>query len=591
MTVMVNDLDFGSAVGGPKRNRQASAGGAKAIFPYKYPKAKQEKLEEIPRFAVGIYRGNVRLKQFRRSFDQTTINETIKEAKRWIRRRRFIDRCAYLVAPGVLAPSVLMVAFAWLIYPLIGKGILAVCGAIPLIGLAVAPPRKAKEAIVFALGRLKWTLNDFCRGWLVTGQTGSGKTVCITVMLHSVFKRVDDWGGLGCDEKGIYWETFTKMGKRYKRERDLLLLQTRPDGAPPDWKPPAKFNLLSDIRIPASLYARVIVDCAIAMGGGKEDKAFFKQQAELHIGKGIDLFRLVGHPPSMHQLLEMLTQKPALAGMLKRLVPKVRAGDAASMEIFNHFRSNFLSQPPEQLGGVQSTIYNYLGFFSNADIAEVFGDSENTFDFSYLDDGAIICLSMPQKYKTERQYVTTILKLLFYSHLLRRFDPRRPDQCPLEEDNLLICWQDEAQRFITEADGNVDQIRQARGTTVMAAQSRLSFVPVLGREKTEVTTLNLSNLVVYRAADNTCAQMSSHALGEHEIWKKSYSFGRNGQSINKTKEWQPIWPRQKLMRLKKFNAVVKHPEFGSQKMTIHPVDAYGKTPSWYNWWQRLYWSL
>ena len=563
----------------------------RSIFPFKYPKANQEKLEEVPRFAVAIYQGKVRLKQFRRSFDKTTINDTVDEAKAWIRKKRLLDRGAYLLAPMVLIPSVLMIVFAWFIYPMIGNSAFVMCAAVPLMALAIAPPLKATEPIVFALGRLKWVLNDFCRGWLITGQVGSGKTICITVMLHGVFKNVDDWGGIGCDEKGIYWETFTKMGKLYKRERDLLLLQIRPDGAPPDWKPPAKFNLLSDGRIPASLYARVIVDCAAALGGGKEDKAFFKQQAELHIGKGIELFRLVGHPPSMHQLLEMLTQKPALAGMMKRLAPLMKTQDVGAIEIYNHFKNNFLGQPPEQLGGVQSTIYNYLGFFSNADIAEVFGDTENTFDFSYLDDGAIICLSMPQKYKTERQYVTTILKLLFYSHLLRRFDPRHPDQRPLEDDNLLICWQDEAQRFITEADGNVDQIRQARGTTVMAAQSRLSFVPVLGREKTEVTTLNLSNLMIYRAADNSCAQMSSNALGEHEVWKKSYSSGRGGLSVSRTKEWRPIWPKQMLMKLKKFNAVVKHAEFGSQKMTIHPIDEYGKRPNWYTWWQRIYWSI
>jgi hypothetical protein len=563
----------------------------KPIFPYKFPKAGKEELEEVPRFAVAIYQGKWRLKQFRRSFDQTTINDTIQEAKTWIRNRRVTDRLAYLLTSSVLVPSLLMLAFVWFMYPLAQEVILPLCLVIPVFGLLIAPPQKAKEPLVFQLGRLKWVLNDFCRGWLVTGDTGVGKTVCITVMLHGVFKNVDDWAGLGCDEKGLYWETFTKMSKRYARERDLLLLQTRPDDAPSDWKPPAKFNLLSDQRIPASMYASVIVDCAAALGGGKGDKGFFKQQAEAHIGKGIELFRLVGRPPSMQQLLEMLTQRPALVGMLKALKQKGDAGDPGSIECYNHFKHNYLNQPPEQLGGVMSTIYNYLAFFANPDIAEVFGDTENTFDFGYLDDGAIICISMPQKYKTERQYVTTILKLLFYSHARRRFDPRSAEQRPLEEDNLLICWQDEAQRFITEADGDVDIIRQARTTTVMAAQSRLSFIPVLGREKTEVTTLNLRNLVVYRPADKTCGQMSSDALGEHEVWKKSYSSGRGGLSVNRSKEWQPLWPRQKLAKLKKFNPVVKHSEFGSQKMTIHPIDEYGKTPAWYTWWQRIYWTL
>ena len=79
----------------------------KPIFPYKFPKAGKEELEEVPRFAVAIYQGKWRLKQLRRSFDQTTINDTIQEAKAWIRNRRVTDRLAYLLTPSVLVPSLL----------------------------------------------------------------------------------------------------------------------------------------------------------------------------------------------------------------------------------------------------------------------------------------------------------------------------------------------------------------------------------------------------------------------------------------------------------------------------------------------------
>src|ERR1700736_3381043 len=120
--------------------------------------------------------------------------------------------------------------------------------------------------------------------------------------------------------------------------------------------------------------------------------------------------------------------------MLSRLDALAQAGNREARECYEHFLNGYLRQPPEQLGGVISTIYNYLNYFTNPDIVEVFGTEENTFDFSALDDGAIICLSMPQKYQTERRYITTILKLLFYTHVLRRFDPRAPAKRSLSSD-------------------------------------------------------------------------------------------------------------------------------------------------------------
>jgi hypothetical protein len=81
----------------------------------------------------------------------------------------------------------------------------------------------------------------------------------------------------------------------------------------------------------------------------------------------------------------------------------------------DHFIKRYLNQPPEQMGGVRETIGNYLQCFSIPDIAEVFcavGKS-NTFEFSDIDHGKMICVSMPQKYQRERRYVNTFLKMLF----------------------------------------------------------------------------------------------------------------------------------------------------------------------------------
>jgi len=157
------------------------------------------------------------------------------------------------------------------------------------------------------------------------------------------------------------------------------------------------------------------------------------------------------------------------------------------------------------MGGVRETIGNYLQCFSTPDIAEVFcavGKS-NTFEFSDVDHGKIICVSMPQKYQMERRYVNTFLKMLFYTHVLRRFDKTKDERA---DDNLLILWADEAQRFVTAAEdgmsdfNSVDVIREARATLVAAAQSSTSFIPPLGNDKAKVLTLNLRNRIIFKSA-------------------------------------------------------------------------------------------
>jgi len=45
----------------------------------------------------------------------------------------------------------------------------------------------SRGKVIVKLGGLKWTREDFCRGWLITGDTGSGKTRSgITPLLYQV---------------------------------------------------------------------------------------------------------------------------------------------------------------------------------------------------------------------------------------------------------------------------------------------------------------------------------------------------------------------------------------------------------------------
>jgi hypothetical protein len=539
------------------------------------------------RFQVDVCIHNHVVRSQRFDTGTASLTEAVDMASAWVRRRQSTDRFSFLISPSLIVIWCLLIATAWFLFPLVSWVSFAPFLVCLTASLACAPARRHRK-ITARLAGLKWDRNDFCRGWLITGDTGAGKTFAINALLHSVFQNEPDWGGLCCDEKGIYHETLVQMTKKYGRLSDLRLLQTKPDFAGDDWEPPATFNLLSDDSIPGSTYATVIVDTASALAGGGEDKGFFKTQAHAHIGRGIQLFRLLGLRPTMHHLLETLQYQPILRAMLSRLDPLAQAGNREARECSDHFLNGYLRQPPEQLGGVISTIYNYLNYFTNPDLVQVFGAEENSFEFSDLDDGAIICIAMPQKYQTERRYVTTILKLLFYTHALRRFDPRPPNKRPLSSDNLLICWQDEAQRFVSESDGNVDVIRQANTTTVLAAQSKLSFIPPLGtKEKADVTLLNLRNRIIFKAADRTCAEGSADFIGKKLIWKKSYTRGMGNRSTTRSREEEYRVKPFELMALPKFSAVVKHCEKRFRKARIHPIDPDGKIPRWYSWWKRI----
>jgi type IV secretory pathway TraG/TraD family ATPase VirD4 len=252
--------------------------------------------------------------------------------------------------------------------------------------------------------------------------------------------------------------------------------------------------------------------------------------------------------------------------------------------LLEHFRHRYLNQPPEQMGGVKETVANYLHNFLTPDIAQVFSPSKNTFEFSDIDRGKIICVAMPQKYQTERRYVNTFLKMLFYTHVLRRFD--RPQQ-QRQRDNLLILWADEAQRFMTaNEDGmsdynSVDVIREANAAVVAAAQSSTSFLPALGREKTKVLVLNLRNRIIFKAADEEDAQESAEFLGKKRVIKKTWGYSAGKANRSYAEQDEHKIKSHVLRTLPKHTAVLVHCERGFKRALLPPLEPNGQVSPWF----------
>ena len=455
-----------------------------------------------------------------------------------------------------------------------------------VIALLLFLPRPRRVA---RLKGLTWRRSDFCRGWLITGDTGSGKTTSgINQLAHQVFRNEPKWGGLCIDEKGVYWETLKAMAEHYGRSHDLIHLQIRPDNDF-KWVPPHRFNLVGDRSIPFSTYAKFVVDTATSLGQGG-DKGFFKSQAQTHIAHALELLFEMHQPVSLLGAYKLLSSQTDLATACEVLGQLLETPERTAL--VQHFDSRMTHQPPEQLGGVRETIGNFLQHFVTPDVAEIFcSERPSTFDFTQIDEGKIICVTMPQRFQTERRYVNTFLKLLFYNHALRRFDRQRNQR---EKNNLLILWADEAQRFMTASeDGTsdyncVDVIREAGATIVAAAQSTTSFVPPLGNDKSKVLTLNLRNRLIFRAADEADAVQSADFLGKRTVVKRSWGYtgGKRTRNYNQVDEHK-IKPHV-LRNLRDHECILVHCERGHRRVNLPPLESDGSVARWFPTWRRLF---
>jgi len=220
------------------------------------------------------------------------------------------------------------------------------------------------------------------------------------------------------------------------------------------------------------------------------------------------------HVGGMHLTLEsaheFLSSTPLLEKVMERIA-KSKTADAE--ELLDHYHDNFVAQPAEQLGGIKTTILNYLKFFTDPHIAEVFCPATSSLDFDDIDHGEIICVSIPPHYTVERRYINTLLKLTFYSHALRRFDKKPSERA---NDNLLILWADEAQKIVTASEDGmsdyhvVDVIREAGATVVAATQFYPSLIPPMNDErKANVFIANMANRITFCAADEDSANWAS----------------------------------------------------------------------------------
>jgi len=482
----------------------------------------------------------------------------------------------------VLSVGSALVAIALWLSGGMGRPVACAFALLALWALRCAVARSPRPPVILRLGGFEWDLFSFCRGWLITGQVGAGKTAgAINTMLWQVSKNCPTWGGLCVDDKGLYWETLSPMLGGLGRASDLILLQVRPENAGPEWQPVHRFNFLDDPHLPFSAKAKIVCDVAGGIGQ-RSEQSFFRMQAQVQMEFAFKALHCAGLPVTLENTYEFLSTDRLMHEIMEMVVKK---DTAEARSLAEHFQGNLLAQPAEQLGGVKTTIANYLKYFTEPDIAEVFCPKQSTFRMEDIDRGKVICVSIPQRYSVERRYINTLLKLAFYAHALRRYDRPIGER---SRDNLIILWADEAQKIVTASDQGmsdynvVDVIREARATVVAATQSYASLIPPMGDErKAKVFIANMANRITFCAADEDSAKIAADTLGKRKSRRRTVSYGSGKRSTSWTDEDKYHIEPHELRRLSKFQAVVQHCDLGFRKVRIPPRGSDGQVPSWY----------
>jgi hypothetical protein len=202
-----------------------------------------------------------------------------------------------------------------------------------------------------------------------------------------------------------------------------------------------------------------------------------------------------------------------------------------------------------------------------------------------MDKSHVLCISIPQKYATERHYINTLAKFYFYLHALRRFDLPEDE---MVQRTLLVLVSDENQNIVTTSEQGmsdykiVDRIREAGATIVAATQSPTSYFPAFKAKDKAMTYMNnLRNRVICTAADKEGAEISANLLPPIHVWERTFSSGRGGSGSSRKRVWKPPFEWGQLIRLKKFECIVQHCERGIRHSVLAPINEHGLIPDWY----------
>lgn len=455
------------------------------------------------------------------------------------------------------------------------------CGVACLYpAIATLGGRDAK--VVLRRWGLEWTRDEMCCHFFITGATGTGKTArAVVPIVHGLRETLPETGILAVDSKGALWKPLAAMAASLGQEESLRLIRVRPSHVSVErWSPPLRLNLLADASVPWSTYAKIIVDTATA-SGQRGGQAFFKETARDAIAHAMRALELADLPVTLANVHDAICISSETALLLERL----REASGPGVDEEEQYFKDFAAQPPEQRSGTVFTVANYLRPYTPPDIRQVFCATEPNFSLAEIDQGRLVCLSIPQTYQVERRYLNLLCKQLFFLHAFRRFDL---EPAEMRKRNVIVLVLDEGQKTtLVSEDGfsdhmTVDELREAGVCLISATQTPLSFYASFETErKADVFMANLRTQIHFRSADEKGAKILSEKLGAREVRKYSGGVSGGKTSSNWQKQEDAWFKAQELQALAEGRAVIRHPRrVGRPLSKVLPFTGFTNAGEW-----------
>lgn len=439
------------------------------------------------------------------------------------------------------------------------------------------------------LGGKTFRERHFFRHFYLTGMTGSGKTEGgINRLMFEVFKNIPRWGGCVLDEKGVAHRDLTAFATHGGRADDVIVLQSRPDDAPTDWKPTWTWNPLLDTRFPDTTHAETLIRTANSVRKASSKDPFWEPTATTHIAQMISALRLQSdYPVSIASVLDLLIEQSA--DRLRNLITTLhQSTDPRAEELANHFNYRYIGLEQRLLDNIRGTIGAYLSAFCEPELREIFCGASSTFRVEAVDAGKIVCLSVSPRFRTGRTLYSALLKNMICEHANLRF---RLSKDELQKTTPLILWMDEAQLLVSADTQKGDHtyasiLRQARLAFVMATQDPVfSFIPALGADIAAALKLNLGNQIHLQAASEEAAEWVANLIGKHGVRDVSTSVGPTGTTRSRgLLTEQRYWLEPSVIRgMKPFRGLIRHCDgsFTKRPIVLAPVTPEGRRPSWF----------
>ena len=114
------------------------------------------------------------------------------------------------------------------------------------------------------------------------------------------------------------------------RQAALVLLQTRPPGKDELWRPVHTINITGNPNVPASTYAKVIVDTAVSLTGGRGQNPFFPTKAQIAIQTGFEVLRHMEAYVTIPNVYRLLLNEEEANAAIEALMNR---GDQRSHEL------------------------------------------------------------------------------------------------------------------------------------------------------------------------------------------------------------------------------------------------------------------